>query len=991
VGIDMPDPGVWEIDSAAFVAIPCPEGRRGGQVLLGLFDRATGKSQASQTLPYDFQWRPRRDEQNSLDFQMVWRDGILLVTDARGLYAFTTPGPETTTAPALSDPPELAVHSVPRTVAPDADLTQWGAGAEAPLAGADGPTGKITLAHDEQNLYVGVCYPDKEFRPRKGAGDSGSGDWLEIVLRTSRYPSDGGELRFAGGADESGKMTWEAARERGLPAGVVGRARYDAAAGTLAYSVAIPLEALGRKADAKDQAWRRIALAVAAHDDSPGVTDAPRLVGWGKPFVGARNTPPDPARLYLHPLDQASELALAALGDAAPDLAEPWEVFADAWLLRDPVNADAATAALQQYIRRHPTGPCTLAALGVLDRRLRKSAGADPVEEALAFAKDAKVPDAIRAAYAQQGRAYISQWVYVEKADANSAAMLSLLDGPISYSRWVRFKLVDGWQELKLPLIQQDMQDTPLKSLFFGATGSTTVYWDRTTLVAGGKETILLDGVQPPGRTEGTWRWADKPAKLASNVHYGPPPPDNNPTSHRVWLTQAVTAHLAEPPAEPRLTQRVYLDPAGGAVKSVSLLLCAGRASQRVYWGEGVRPGRQLGPLPEAGKWVDLRVPLAMPELAGKPITGIHFEQSGGRVLWGPMTLTADGKDSPVIADATPAGTLLGRPWQWETVASVKAHTQDRPAGYHGVRDLPEPICRHVATDLGRLAAAMDKYLPAITADDYAWRLFRGLLPLRKLDDHGRFDAFVNLLATHPNLARNDEFIDALAGACRKIDPVGVYARVQDVIRKTGLTDDETKGVCQRSLHGWITDWMVLGPLPGVGKLTTVPANPPYPFAGGIDLAATLPAWTPDGVETKVGWDLLQSDRPMVDLGKFCNTEAGPVKAYAVCWVKSDKERPCVLEVGCDDFAGYWLNGRCLLNHQTARQPTPAQEKLDVSLPEGWSEIVVCVENIWQGWGFYAEFRDPTTDLPVDGLTFATTPPTGVKFAPAATAPAEKP
>jgi hypothetical protein len=80
------------------------------------------------------------------------------------------------------------------------------------------------------------------------------------------------------------------------------------------------------------------------------------------------------------------------------------------------------------------------------------------------------------------------------------------------------------------------------------------------------------------------------------------------------------------------------------------------------------------GPLPKAGAWMKLEIPLDQLGAAGKLLDGVGFLHDGGQVLWGPTALVApDGQETVLWGEA------IELPAQ--QLANVKAHVEGLQAG----------------------------------------------------------------------------------------------------------------------------------------------------------------------------------------------------------------------------------------------------------------------------------------------------------------------
>lgn len=101
------------------------------------------------------------------------------------------------------------------------------------------------------------------------------------------------------------------------------------------------------------------------------------------------------------------------------------------------------------------------------------------------------------------------------------------------------------------------------------------------------------------------------------------------------------------------LYAHVFLDPTDKAM-AVMLQFNDGNWEHRAIWGdpEGIKWGklntasrRPLGPLPEAGKWIRLEVPVSKVGLSvGAKLNGMAFTHEGGTVYWDKAGLMNSGK-----------------------------------------------------------------------------------------------------------------------------------------------------------------------------------------------------------------------------------------------------------------------------------------------------------------------------------------------------------
>jgi RHS repeat-associated protein len=167
---------------------------------------------------------------------------------------------------------------------------------------------------------------------------------------------------------------------------------------------------------------------------------------------------------------------------------------------------------------------------------------------------------------------------------------------------------------------------------------------------ATGQSRVLADvkpawvaGKLPPGaQVIGDWSWHNTPTFGAPRSHAGPVAA--GPSLH--YFIRATEPLILEP--HDNLVQYVYLD-SGATPREILLQLYTEgeQGDHRVYWGEnlidlGGTPGTgslfYAGPLPQAGAWVRLRVPVERLGLERARVTGMLYGHYDGLAFWGPTT-----------------------------------------------------------------------------------------------------------------------------------------------------------------------------------------------------------------------------------------------------------------------------------------------------------------------------------------------------------------
>jgi hypothetical protein len=154
----------------------------------------------------------------------------------------------------------------------------------------------------------------------------------------------------------------------------------------------------------------------------------------------------------------------------------------------------------------------------------------------------------------------------------------------------------------------------------------------------------------------------------------------------------------------------------------------------------------------------------------------------------------------------------------------------------------------------------------------------------------------------------------------------------------------------------FIRDWNLIGPFaaPDMSHLQTV-----FQPEQEIDLSKTYPGmggrnigWTPV-TAPESGWVRLE------DL----ISPKEQVLAYGLSYVYTEEARETQLLIGSDDGVRIWLNGRLVHTNPAYRGAYPDQDRIPVSLDQGWNALLIKVLQGAGGWGYYVRFADPEHTL----------------------------
>lgn len=120
-------------------------------------------------------------------------------------------------------------------------------------------------------------------------------------------------------------------------------------------------------------------------------------------------------------------------------------------------------------------------------------------------------------------------------------------------------------------------------------------------------------------------------------------------------------------------------------------------------------------------------------------------------------------------------------------------------------------------------------------------------------------------------------------------------------------------------------------------------------------------AFGPEGaVDEHVAWRIMpvgtNKDKPwLMELDKALGGDSRA--AYLRNKVWSDKSQKVRLELGSDDGIKVWLNGQLVHANNVTRSASPAQDKVEVTLKQGWNRLLLKVTQNGGEWAACARLR----------------------------------
>ncbi len=261
-----------------------------------------------------------------------------------------------------------------------------------------------------------------------------------------------------------------------------------------------------------------------------------------------------------------------------------------------------------------------------------------------------------------------------------------------------------------------------------------------------------------------------------------------------------------------------------------------------------------------------------------------------------------------------------------------------------------------------------------------------------KLPNAQRAETFKTLLAAAPNVEQkrlllaglaeipNAEALELAEGllADTAVQNEAAHALIKIVAAMPGssetvaalkrllavVQDADTRQAAEAVLNqsdagaGYITSWQVAGPYRQEGKnysaLFDMPFPPELPGSQRVRWRTLAP-----GTDPKRPW--------VMDLRKALG--GLECVAYSRTRVHCDHAQAARLEIGSDDGVKIWLDGKLVHARNVARALRPGSDKVNVTLPPGWNDLLLKVTQHNQGWAFCARFV-ALDGLPVGGLQF---------------------
>jgi putative membrane-bound dehydrogenase-like protein len=149
----------------------------------------------------------------------------------------------------------------------------------------------------------------------------------------------------------------------------------------------------------------------------------------------------------------------------------------------------------------------------------------------------------------------------------------------------------------------------------------------------------------------------------------------------------------------------------------------------------------------------------------------------------------------------------------------------------------------------------------------------------------------------------------------------------------------------QESLRGMGLEFWVVGPFGDDLRAVYPPEEQPNPDA----------VYSGAKADEKLKWQRYAVE-PSGHLNLWTIFQRDHISAYALTYVFSPQVQKVDLLVGSDDFVRVWIDGELVHEHTTVRTARPDEDRVSVTLKEGWNRVLAKVVNDHGGHGLFLRF-----------------------------------
>ncbi len=442
----------------------------------------------------------------------------------------------------------------------------------------------------------------------------------------------------------------------------------------------------------------------------------------------------------------------------------------------------------------------------------------------------------------------------------------------------------------------------------------------------------------------------------------------------------------------PALKQWVYISEDNRPL-SLSLFFTDGWRTERFYWGEEVpEQAVAMGPVPQAGEWTELRIPLAHHKLGDMPITALKYSHNGGTIWWDKLTFVNGTDQRTILDEEDDEQKLKSTNIRWATRnphSGKQVWQTDNDTGTSGYFQWNEgALDQHTQVDLKGFVRTVEKYVADIGWDRFAeradyllylWNKSRRRAELRKrlLISRPYINVHTGSTGKQKPGSGKMQLLRELVELYRHLDmnprkaTQKVYRRVRPYLTPAQRFRFNRKMLGYRGRL--IKKWQILGPLPH-------DQHHAQPLKTGVHIGARY-----QGFDGYVGWKTMSWPEGTIDLkqrgfrpfDKKNRPKDESADVFAAVWLHADKPKTIVIH----DVRKNADRNKRRIDGQTRRKDTFEYGDTTYELIElkaGWNELVRYIGakgSESPSWKFHIELIAVEGDGPPSGIKVRATPP----------------
>lgn len=209
--------------------------------------------------------------------------------------------------------------------------------------------------------------------------------------------------------------------------------------------------------------------------------------------------------------------------------------------------------------------------------------------------------------------------------------------------------------------------------------------------------------------------------------------------------------------------------------------------------------------------------------------------------------------------------------------------------------------------------------------------------------------------------------------------PIAMTEEIQDVDRKyfNGIYPDSRViwSTLMSKQPEFMGEWLLCGVFPNPRY---VPWTPENSWNSSLDYGLNISYLDEENVQPVEGascssgrnwFKYYGRGTGFIDLYTAYEPNSEGVVAYAATYIYSPDDRAVNFWYGSDDGVKIWLNNRLVHVNHVHRGTIGVTDRVELKLAKGWNMLLVKIENVVSGWGFYAKLLDLNGNQASDVVT----------------------